>query len=143
VALEDTAAQVSVPRGHSFPSRGIGMFVGAFEFEEDGRSYRCCVEGERSSRAGAWWWFDVSGDPQRYAPFHPEPGDTKNSVRERIVGYYNALLVRRAMPPQPRYGQGRRPSQPIALNTTSEQPVAEATNVPGEPAQNGDAGDEL
>ena len=113
------------------------MFVGTFEFEESGRLYRCCVEREHSSRAGSWWWFHVSGDAQRYAPFHPEPGDTKNSVRARIVSYYNALLARRALPPTPRYG-GRRPGQPVAPNTVS-QAVAEAAPVPDEPAQSDDA----
>jgi len=123
------------------------MSVGAFEFEEGGRSYRCCVEGERSARAGAWWWFDVSGDNQRYAPFHPEPGDTKSSVRSRIVSYYNALLERRAMPPQPRYVQGRRPGQPqpvavaAAVNTASEG--SDATPVAEAPAQSGDTGGEV
>jgi hypothetical protein len=116
------------------------MFVGAFEFEEDGRVYRCCVEGERSARTGAWWWFDVSGDAQRYAPFHPEPGDTKNSVRARIVGYYNALLVRRAMPPVPRHMGGRRPGS--GAFGAAPQAVPEAVVVPEEPAQSSDTGGE-
>jgi hypothetical protein len=127
-------------------SRGIDMFVGTFEFEEGGRLYRCSVERERSARAGSWWWFDVSGDAQRYAPFHPEPGDTKNSVRARIVGYYNALLARRAMPPVPRHGPGRRPGQPNAFGTPGQptpfgapsQPVPDATGVPDESAQRGE-----
>lgn len=114
------------------------MSVGAFEFEEGGRVYHCCVEGERSPRAGAWWWFHVSGDAQRYAPFHPEPDDTKHSVRARIVGYYNALLERRAMPPTPRYVAGRRPGQPVASNAASPA-GADAIPVPDEPAQNNDA----
>ena len=118
------------------------MFVGAFEFEEGGRLYRCCVEGERSARSGAWWWFDVSGDAQRYAPFHPEPGDTKNSVRARIVDYYNALLARRAMPPTPRHGPGRRPGQPLAFGTTT-QAAPEANGAPHEPAQTGEPGGEV
>lgn len=118
------------------------MFVGTFEFEEGGRLYRCCVEGERSARTGAWWWFDVSGDAQRYAPFHPEPGDTKNSVRARIVDYYNALLARRAMPPTPRHVPGRRPGQPVAFGAPS-QPVPDATGVPDEPAQSGNTGGEV
>ena len=118
------------------------MFVGTFEFEEGGRVYRCCVEGERSARTGAWWWFDVSGDAQRYAPFHPEPGDTKNSVRARIVAYYNALLVRRAMPPTPRHVAGRRPGQPVAFGTTT-QAVPEATGVPDQPAPSSDTGGEV
>ena len=116
------------------------MFVGAFEFEEGGRVYRCCVQGERSVGAGAWWWFDVSGDAQRYAPFHPEPGDTQHSVRARIVDYYKALLVRRAMPPAPRYGQGRPPKQPVGPAAQSE-PVADAMNGPGAPAADGEGHD--
>lgn len=108
------------------------MFVGTFEFEEGGRSYRCCVEGERTARNGAWWWFGVSGDAQRYAPFHSEPGDTKDSVRARIVAYYSDLLVRRATPTPPRHSQGRRPGQ---LATAAVSPaVSEAVGVPDEAA---------
>lgn len=111
------------------------MFVAAFEFEDGGRLYRCCVEGGRSARMGAWWWFHVSGDAQRYAPFHPEPDDTKSSVRTRIVSYYNALLARRAMPPAPRHGPGRRPGQPVVLsNASGPVPDANATPVADEPA---------
>jgi hypothetical protein len=113
------------------------MFVGAFEFEEGGRMYRCCVEGERSPRVGAWWWFRVTGDNQRYAPFHPEAGDTRNSVRARIVNYYNALLVRRAMPPVPRHGAGRRPGQPVVLSTQG-QVAPEAVPVAEEPTPSSD-----
>jgi len=107
------------------------MFVGAFEFEDEGRTYRCSVEGGRVDAASAWWWFDVSGDNQRYAPFHPQIGDTKHSVRERIIGYYNALLVRRAMPPAPRYGHGRRPGQPAPAETAAA-PVADGTEAAGD-----------
>mgnify|MGYP006204389077 CR=1 FL=1 len=47
--------------------------IAAFEFTSDGRDYRCQVE-ERSSGLGrtAWWWFGVSGDRSRYAPFRAE-----------------------------------------------------------------------
>jgi hypothetical protein len=118
------------------------MFVGAFEFEDGGRSYQCSVEGERT-RAGAWWWFRVSGDAQRYAPFHPEPGDTKNSVRARIVSYYNALLVRRAMPPQPRHGAGR-PAHVVAAVSTATQIVPETTPaLPDEPTPDSDGNGDL
>ena len=116
------------------------MSVGAFEFEEGGRSYRCCIEGDRTSRVGAWWWFDVSGDAQRYAPFKPEPSDTKNSVRERILGYYTALLERRAQPPVPRYGQGRPPKQPFVRDTAS-QSSADTAQDSGEPPRGGDGDD--
>lgn len=113
------------------------MTVGAFEFEEGGRLYRCSVERERSARTGAWWWFHVSGDAQRYAPFHPEPDDTKNSVRMRIVNYYNALLARRAMPPTPRHVPGRRPGQPVS---TVSQAVPDTMIGAEEPAPSSDTG---
>jgi hypothetical protein len=110
------------------------MFVGAFEFEEGGRSYRCCVEGERSSRTGAWWWFDVSGDAQRYAPFHPEPGDTQDSVRVRIVAFYNNLLARRAAPPEPRqFGRGRPPATETASADATADATADAADASDEP----------
>jgi hypothetical protein len=104
----------------------IDMFVGPFEFEEGGRSYRCCVEQERSPRAGVWWWFAVSSDTQRYAPFHPAAGDTKQSIRDRITEYYNNILVRRAMPAVPRYGRRGQGYQPAGGQAT---PVAVATEV--------------
>ena len=73
--------------------------IAAFEFTSDGRDYRCQVE-ERNSGLGhtAWWWFGVSGDRSRYAPFVAAPEDTESSVRERIVSYYDALVERRGIP---------------------------------------------
>jgi hypothetical protein len=79
--------------------------VGEIEFEEDGRTYTCRLEGPiraavarpaAADSGGPWWWFGVSGDPQRYAPFHGAADDTMASVRTRIVTYYADLLVRRA-----------------------------------------------
>ena len=68
-----------------------------FEFEEGGRTYKASIEGAEPTRADAWWWFDVSGDRYRYAPFRAEKGDTKTSVQSRIVAYYTARLERKAM----------------------------------------------
>jgi hypothetical protein len=68
-----------------------------FNFEEGGRTYNVSVEGSEPTRADAWWWFDVSGDRYRYAPFRAEKGDTKTSVQSRIVAYYTARLERKAM----------------------------------------------
>lgn len=81
-----------------------------FQFEDSGRTYRCCVEEARTSgtQLTAWWWFEVTDDNQRYAPFLAAKSDTRESVRSRILTYYTTLLERRAAPPQPR---GRRPLQ--------------------------------
>ena len=73
--------------------------IAAFEFTSDGRDYRCQVE-ERSSGLGrtAWWWFGVSGDRSRYAPFVATTDDTESSVRQRVVAYYDDLVERRGIP---------------------------------------------
>ncbi len=74
----------------------------AFTFEDGGRTYTCRVEEPRATKAQRWWWFGVSGDGQRYAPFHAVKGDTQETVRTRILAYYEHLLARRAMPVVPR-----------------------------------------
>ncbi len=80
----------------------------AFTFENGGRTYQCRVEEPRGSRTQAWWWFDVSEDGQRYAPFEATEADTESSVRERVMAYYDHLLVRRAEPPAQRQHWARR-----------------------------------
>jgi hypothetical protein len=82
--------------------------IGAFEFEHGGRTYRCVREDRSGEPAGRWWWFSVSHDAQRYAPFEARSGDTQQSVRERIIAYYEHRVWLRAQPPEPRYrGPGR------------------------------------
>lgn len=61
---------------------------GAFDFEDDGRTYACRVEEAGHGPREAWWWFTVSGDGGRYAPFRAAVGDTEASVRPRVVAYY-------------------------------------------------------
>lgn len=80
----------------------------AFTFEDSGRTYNCRVEEPRGSRTQAWWWFDVSEDGQRYAPFEATEDDTESGVRERVIVYYDHLLVRRAEPPAQRQHWARR-----------------------------------
>lgn len=63
-----------------------------FAFEDSGRTYTCRVEEQRNDRPEAWWWFDVSGDNNRYAPFRASSGDSEASVRSRIVAYYEDRL---------------------------------------------------
>ncbi len=82
--------------------------IGAFDFEYDGRTYTCVVEQPRAARGQAWWWFQVSGDAHRYAPFHAGARDSRKSVQSRVVAYYTNLLARRAEPPAPRGHWARR-----------------------------------
>jgi hypothetical protein len=91
--------------------------IGAFVFEHEGRTYHCVPESRDSAAAGTWWWFAVSHDQQRYAPFEAAPGDTQQSVKSRIVAFYERRLWVRAQPPVPRQqhgGPGRPASRPQA-----------------------------
>ena len=83
--------------------------IRGFDFEEEGRAYRCTVEARRATPDDAWWWFDVSGDRQRYAPFQVEKADTQKAVKAKIVTYYANLLEARARPVEPRCHWARRP----------------------------------
>ena len=64
----------------------------AFEFVDGGRSYTCQVEPLGRDRPEAWWWFGVSGDRNRYAPFRVTQEDTEASVRSRVVAYYEERI---------------------------------------------------
>ena len=82
--------------------------IGPFDFQHDGRAYACVVDQSRAVGGRAWWWFRVSGDAARYAPFCAAAGDTRQSVRSRIVAYYTNHLARRAAPPPVRGHWARR-----------------------------------
>jgi hypothetical protein len=88
----------------------------AFEFEDDGRTFSVIVEERRAAEIERWWWFTVSKDVHRYAPFQAAPGDTVASVQSRIVQYYNDLVFRRSQPAEPRahWAQRGRPGRPPA-----------------------------
>ncbi|MEW5918764.1 MAG: hypothetical protein AB1762_20345 [Gemmatimonadota bacterium] len=79
-----------------------------FEFEDGGRKYRCHLRVPAASNEDSWWWFEVSGDQQSYAVFRAAKGDTRASVRERVVTFYTHRLARLAEPPAPRH-RGRPP----------------------------------
>ena len=70
-----------------------------FDFTEGGRTYNCSAEARAGARNEVWWWFRVSGDRHRYAPFHAVAGDSHMAVRNRITAYYGDLLERRGLPP--------------------------------------------
>ena len=83
--------------------------IQGFEFEEEGRTYVCCVEARRATPDDAWWWFNVSGDRQRYAPFQAASADTRKAVQSKIVAFYAGVLEARARPAEPRSHWARRP----------------------------------
>lgn len=107
-----------------------------FQFEDSGRTYTCCVEESRTSpstKTAPWWWFRVSNDDQRYAPFQAAPGDTRESVRARIVAFYNHRLERKAAPPE--HYRGRRPTP----TGTSAAPAAPGGTATAEPQADADS----
>ena len=105
--------------------------TGAFTFEQGGRTYTCTPEERTAPPVGKWWWFAVSHDQQRYAPFEAVPGDTKNSVKARIVEYYEHRLWVRAQPvvPRARFGHPGRPAAAPAAQ------AAAAAAAPAAPAK--------
>lgn len=74
--------------------------VARFTFEDEGRTFVCQIEGTSPLRQ--WWWFTVSGEAHRFAPFQPGAEDTVGSVQLRIMSYYRELLARRALVLDPR-----------------------------------------
>ena len=86
----------------------------AFTFEEGGRTYECTPEKRGDPSRGSWWWFTVSNDSQRYARFEAAAGDTRSSVRARIIEYYEHRMWVRAQPaaPRRRFGQAAKPPAP-------------------------------
>jgi len=84
----------------------------AFDFETDGRTFSCRVEAPSSARTESWWWFCVTGDASRYAPFQAKTGDTQESVQTRIATFYADLLYKRSQPAQPRAHWAHRNKNP-------------------------------
>lgn len=100
-----------------------------FEFEAEGRQYSCTVVERKGIGASTWWWFSVSGDMQNYAPFMAASGDTRASVQERVLQFYNNRLFQLSQPTQrgshwaKRNVPAAQPAQPVA------EPVPEVTGA--------------
>jgi len=97
--------------------------LGAFSFEEGGRTYECTPEERGDPSRGSWWWFTVSDDSQRYARFEATAEDTRSSVRARIVEYYEHRLWVRAQPvvKHQRYGSQKKPPVPAPAPEKTEK----------------------
>ena len=99
--------------------------LGAFSFEEGGRTYECTPEERGDPSRGSWWWFTVSDDSQRYARFEAAAEDTRSSVRDRIVEYYEHRIWVRAQPavPNKRFGRpAKAPAPPETPTSTNSTP---------------------
>lgn len=96
--------------------------VEEFGFQEGTRTFNCTVETRKGTEADAWWWFSVSGDNQRYAPFRRARGDTKESVQQRIVQFYNDRLFALTQPTQRGSHWGKRPGATPAAAPAAPKP---------------------
>jgi hypothetical protein len=95
--------------------------IKAFEFVDDGRTFKCTAEPQEQNPKEKWWWFSVSGDTRtRYAPFRADPADTEKSVKARIIAHHTRMLEVRAAPPTPRWG-GR--PKPVSAPVPATAPV--------------------
>ncbi len=77
--------------------------IGPFTFVHDNRTYSCQRGEALGAQGEEWWWFAVSQDGNRYAPFRAVTKDTRASVQTRIVEYYANHLARRAMTDRERW----------------------------------------
>lgn len=94
----------------------MGNALQDFSFSDSSNEFICTVEKGRTPGSAGWWWFSVATDTrgQRYAPFQADPSDTQESVKRRIVEYYERMLVVRATPATSPWQQRR------ALRTTDK-----------------------
>jgi hypothetical protein len=112
--------------------------IESLEFEDGGKTYACRIDDAPGARLTGWWWFTVSGDGHKYAPFRAEPGDTAASVKSRIVAYYTNHQERRANPTVGRPGWGRRPGATPAADA-APAPEVEARPAPPAAKRKGDS----
>lgn len=72
--------------------------IKGFEFEHEGRHYLCTIEERKGAPSDSWWWFSISGDAQRYAPFRTAKDDSMASVSQRVVKFYADRLFALSQP---------------------------------------------
>ena len=102
--------------------------IGGFCFIHDSRTYTCQPEEIQGERGECWWWFTVSRDGNRYAPFRALARDTRASIQSRIVEYYANHLAHRSMPDREHWARRDRSGAGAA------KPAAAAS---GQPARAG------
>ncbi len=98
--------------------------INGFEFEDGGRSYACTVEAQKGPVKESWWWSSVSSDMQRYAPFRAVSDDTRASVQDRVIAFYNNRLFQLTQPTQRGSHWGKRTPSAVAPATGAVAPKA-------------------
>ena len=86
--------------------------LAGFSFVHDGRTYTCTPADGPWEPKEPWWWFTVTRDANRYAPFRAASKDTRGSVQARIVAYYKNHLEHRAMPEREHWARRPKPGAP-------------------------------
>jgi hypothetical protein len=86
--------------------------LAGFSFLHDGRTYMCMASDGPMGPGEPWWWFTVTRDANRYAPFRAASKDTRASVQARIVAYYANHLEHRAMPEREHWARRAKPGAP-------------------------------
>lgn len=99
----------------------IDPLLQPFTFEADDRVFTCQIEQGRTRLAQPWWWFTVSGESHRFAPFQPVASDTVDSVQSRVLSYYRELVARRALSLDPRESWELRRKNLAALKSTRDR----------------------
>jgi hypothetical protein len=86
--------------------------LAGFSFLHDGRTYTCVAAEGPGGQGEPWWWFTVTRDANRYAPFRAAAKDTRASVQARILAYYSNHLEHRAMPEREHWARRPKPGAP-------------------------------
>jgi hypothetical protein len=86
--------------------------LAGFSFIHDGRTYTCVAAEGPGGLGEPWWWFTVTRDANRYAPFRAASKDTRSSVESRILAYYKNHLEHRAMPEREHWARRPKPGAP-------------------------------
>ena len=94
----------------------------AMEFQDVGRTFTCEAASSPATPGTMWWWVTVSGEKERYAAFRVEADDTPDSLRPRVVAYYERILADRERPRLTRPTWAQRKSAPTPTSSPAEQP---------------------
>jgi hypothetical protein len=109
--------------------------LAGFSFLHDGRTYQCCAADGPMGPGEPWWWFTVTRDANRYAPFRAASKDTRASVQARIVAYYKNHLEHRAMPEREHWARRPKPGAPgVTLAAAAAGAAANRARVAAENA---------
>ena len=96
-----------------------------FSFVHDDRTYTCAPAEGPGGEGEPWWWFTVTRDANRYAPFRAMSKDTRASVQARIVAYYKNHLEHRAMPENQHWARRQKPGASAAATANRARVAAE------------------